>query len=589
MKKDDRVASLYFRGIAKIKYRYKKTGKDTHGNILFVLDEFYDIRISSVKKTSFQEYRNQERVMLPIQKAQTAQIEYNQKHYHIDIAGLKVVKIPRILHEQESNSFIHGEFIEAEVYFRVPLNTSSKNKTTGKKETIDGVTYEEIILKTGQIKMVPIHAQKGKPTGRVQNDNRFYRTEHYNSNGSTYWSKWSKKIEFPENFKPGKTGRYKTIKGEDHFQILKEDQTFEWVKSRQRIKRNYTATIVITIALVLFALIAYNLAFQDEGFVIFYVFLPIAIFMFVVVPLFNWILFITKKTQIILQQFYWMLTASLISVGLIYIINFNFDKILEGQCIKEYEAVDKDYGAFSQTETTIQLERKWNNQYDKNDTKKYHINIKMSRTNFCDCDSDDLIDKSSKPKEKYKTIFNRSRNKGLLKVRDKILDQIGKDLSPLQKIEILGSFISSRKYKDIGTTTNTIISPANVIFGIDGKGNVTGKADCDERTLAALFLMFDPTDSIEVAIFNTKTHSVLGISGIDAEELNYKSKHIKQHEGKDYFLWELTAERPENYPIGKIPNEPKYALNKWHYVIGEKELTNNEKLLNLKSTPSSKH
>jgi hypothetical protein len=571
--------SIYFKGKARVKFVYTETTEKKTLNPVFVLDHLYDLYISETEEVNALIYNHVTSKIKTKKPIEYSTVTFQGNTYEIEVIGLKFITIPKVTHEQHDDHQIIGEFDWSEVMVRVPERSLKSGEVlTDHQKEEDGILYEEVILNNGTKDWQAIKAPKGKLTGRIQRKEDLYRSEHYYSNGKTYWGPWTVKrfFKLPEKLKTGPTGLTKKENGMLYKQILREDLTFEWVKAQYKAQLNITATIVVILLMLGFFGFLYYLSNQSEGRAITRVVLPLAVSFFVVVPLINYLLKTAAKLRNILVQLNWVILTLFTTSVVVYFLSSSITSLVNDPCSKRY-GVDfpPSYGwKFTQENKTLTTQFNWTDELSA--TKhSYHSTISWNQDSLCLC----ILSNSQNNipfKTRYKNLIDLS-ELYLKNTRDRfkkeILAQCKHNSDSLAYVNAVVSFIQSRIYRDV-IGFEDLLSPAEVMFGLS-EDKVTFKADCDDRTVTAFFLLKDPNDAFEFAVFNYNqkdiNHSVLGISS-RLVSIDPSMETVKVN-GKSFLLWELTT---KNYSPGQAIRINGKSLDKsvWKMVLSESDFYN---------------
>jgi hypothetical protein len=569
------VSSLFFRGRAKAKFNYSSSETNEHVDRTFELVSIYDVRITDIKEVSIQIYRDAKSILKPKKTAKKAELIFEGKTYYIELSGLKFCQLPEVVHEQQVENTLMGEFEWIEVLFSVPdkAQIESDIPTSNFKEDPPFV-WQEFILNNGQTEWRVIKAPYGTHTGRIQRKNDLYRTEHYHENGKTYWSKWEirKKIKLPPKIAFGPTGLTRRNNGRNFVQILREDMTFTWVSVKSPPSLNIWATLTVIVVVSIFMLFLFDLSTQQDGKVVKWLILPMAIIMFVVAPLINKIYRTTNNlSKVVLQLNWFIITVSAISFT-IFLITEGLQSTIGSYCDNQNFNAHKNKNSndtFEKRNDSLFVCYKWMNSLNKIN---YKLSLSAYKWDVCKCTSSEI--KYPDPKRRYQELLDASEPVKKLKndFFSSIQPKIGSNIEA--KINAVVSFLQSRSYPDDSSNIiNDVLSPVEVLFGVSHDNTVKFESDCDDRTLTAFFLLSDPSDGIDLAIFNfddgKNKHSMLGISGLKPDNAEYQPVSVG---AKEYYLWELTQLQTfgfigKNYRKGHKDYRPK---DQWKRVIWER-------------------
>jgi hypothetical protein len=571
------VSSLFFRGRAQAKFNYSSSETNEHVDRTFELVSIYDVRITDIKEVSIQIYRDAKSILKPKKTAKKAELIFEGKTYDIELSGLKFCQLPEVVHEQQVENTLMGEFEWIEVLFSVPdkAQIESDIPTSNFKEDPPFV-WQEFILNNGQTEWRVIKAPYGTHTGRIQRKNDLYRTEHYHENGKTYWSKWEirKKIKLPPKIAFGPTGLTRRNNGRNFVQILREDMTFTWVSVKSPPSLNIWATLTVIVVVSIFMLFLFDLSTQQDGKVVKWLILPMAIIMFVVAPLINKIYRTTNNlSKVVLQLNWFIITVSAISFT-IFLITEGLQSTIGSYCDNQNFIHKKNQIANSSISTkndSLFVNYKWVDSMT-----HYKVNLSTSKWSICNCTSSDINFANTNHYYRYEKLMEVSK-KNIRQVKHDFFSTIQPKTgdNTVAKINAVVSFLQSRVYPKgkKNNIINDVLSPGQVLFGVSHDNTVKFESDCDDRTLTAFFLLSDPSDGIDLAIFNfddgKNKHSMLGISGLKPDNAEYQPVSVG---AKKYYLWELTQLQTfgfigKNYRKGHKDYRPK---DQWKRVIWER-------------------
>jgi|GEM_PF-3020214 len=575
-KKKTYSPSLYFRGIARMKFVYREKAGKTPSEKTYELTDLYDIYLKDLVEVNALLYNHSTSKIRPLNPSNKAIVNHRSKSYNVELIGLKVMTLPFMLHEQREEDLLVGEFDWVEVYIRIPkMASKSMDVGTGKQKEENGILYEERIQKDGTSVWKVIRAPKGTPTGRIQRKDDLYRSEHYHENGDLYWSPWTVKRNFkvPKDLVFGATGMTKTINGRKHQQVLTVDMKFDWVRMNFKPQFSFAATIVVFAIMSLFFVFLYYLSTQKDGDSIYLVILPLAVSFFVIVPLINFILRAAGKMRSIIVQLNWIILTLCSTLFVVYLISNTLQSVVGNPCSDNFHPMitPSEQWHFSQSNDSIIVDYKWNHHFS-NEKKNFQVRQRINTSRICECTQ---VQPDKNFHERYKAMIN-SADLYLQDLKRHFRKSIAYQNRRTQDTVMaysyaVVSYIQSRPYRE-KKAYKDLLSPAEVIFGI-AEEKINFEADCDDRTVAAFFLLKDLHDDLDIAIFNFDDgrvkHSVLGIASkfFDRNPRSHGNKSLKVND-KHYYLWELTSMRHRPGDPIRIKNE-ELSLLQWKLVLNE--------------------